>query len=114
MKRSPFIGQIRLLIDWLRCSKESGLEIRKFMAHTMSRQEKHLYESFGNNPDIFKFSVGPTDQYGLTPMLMTFFRGCHVWCAFQPEGVKLPFRTLDEATRENPILIEINLKKNAD
>jgi hypothetical protein len=40
-------------------------------------------------------------------MLMTFFHGNEVYVSFMPEGVKLPFRTLAEATSENPIVLEI-------
>jgi len=110
INRSHFKGQCRILADWIKYPDDSGLEFIKLMARAMFKQERHRYAVYEQNSDIFKFAVGPTDQYGLTPMLMTFFRGSHVWCGFQPEGVKIPFRTFDEATPDNPIVIDVSIK----
>jgi hypothetical protein len=79
----------------------------------MLRQERGSWICHGQNPDVFRFQFGPTDQYGLLPMVMTFFRGAEVFVSFQPDGVKLPFRTLDEATPENPTKIEIQLENGS-
>jgi hypothetical protein len=110
VNQNPFRGKCRLLVDWVKYPDDSGLELVKRMIRIMFRQERHRYTVYEQNSDIFKFGIGPTDAYGLTPMLMTFFRGSHVWCGFQPEGVEAPFRTLDEATPENPIIIDIKIK----
>jgi len=44
-------------------------------------------------------------------MSMIFYGGAEVLVAFQPEGVVLPFLTLDKATEENPIRIKVIVNK---
>ena len=109
LKQSRFVGKCCVIPSFVRFPEEPKLVVIQELARVMLRQERSSWICHGQNPDVFRFQFGPTDQYGLSPMVMTFFRGAEVFVSFQPEGVKLPFRTLDEATPENPIKIEIQL-----
>jgi len=102
-----FLGTCHIIPDWIIFTEDPDLESIKLLSRVMIAQEKNNWVRYGNNPDVFEFHLGPSDEHGLIPMLMTFLGGTHVYVSFQPEGVKPPFRTLDEATSANPILIEV-------
>jgi hypothetical protein len=106
---SRFIGSCHIIPSFIRFPNDPDLGTIQMLSAIMLRKERAKWATHGKNPDVFRFQLGPTDQYGLRPMVMTFFRGSEVWVTFQPDGVKLPFRTLDEATADDPIRIEIRL-----
>lgn len=106
-KRERFTGRCCILPRFINYDGNTDIELIKRITALLVNQEKQIWKKGGDNPDVFFYQLGPTDQYGLIPMLMTFFRGTEVYVSFQPEGIKLPHRTLNEATPENPIVIEI-------
>lgn len=109
LRQSRFVGRCRVIPSFVRFPDDRELVVIQELARVMLRQERSNWICHGQNLDVFRFQFGPTDQYGLLPMVMTFFGGAEVFVSFQPDGVELPFRTLDEATPENPIKIEIQL-----
>ena len=105
---SRFVGKCCVMPGFIQFRGDPDVEVIKRLTLLMASQERAGWTDEGENPDVFHFQIGPTDEYGLIPMIMTFFRGAEVLVAFQPEGVALPFRTLDEATPENPITIDLS------
>jgi len=105
-----FIGKCVILPAFVYFAGDPNLELIKQLSRGMVNQEKPDWLTCGDNPAVFQYQMGPPDQFGLIPMLMTFFRGSEVFASFQPKGVMLPFRTLDEPTPDNPIVIDITLK----
>lgn len=111
--RSRFIGKCVVMPGFVCFANDAELELIKELARQMSILERTGWREFGANRDVFYATIGLEDQYGLIPMLMVFFGQAEVFVAFQPEGVKLPFRTLDEATPENPLSIELNFGEHS-
>ena len=109
-RHERFIGKVHVLPMFVRFPRDADLTVTQQLADLLASQERNWTE-YGTNPEIFRFQIAPTDQYGLSAMRMTFFRGSVVHVAFQPEGVSPPFRSLDEATPENPIQIVINIEE---
>lgn len=108
IKGERFVGDCHILPSFISFPEDSDLEAIKQISGLMVRQERGDWAIHGENPEIFQFAIGPVDQFGLLPMVMTFFRRADVYVSFQPDGVKRPFRNLSEATPENPIRIEIH------
>ena len=106
--KNRFVGICHIIPDWIKFP-DPDVETIKLIARMMTAQDRRNWIGYGDNPDVFQFDLGPVDGHGLIPMLITFFRGTKVYVSFQPEGVKPPFRTLDDATPEDPIVIDINL-----
>ena len=92
-----FIGQCHIIPDWIKFPKDPNLETSKKMFRRQIVTEKQNWLRFGDNPEIFKFYIGPTDELGFIPMLLVFFRGSYVYVSLQPDGIKTPFQTFDEA-----------------
>ena len=105
--KKRFLGVCHIIPDWIKFP-DPDVETIKLIARMMTGRELGNWIRFGDNPDVFEFHIGPADMHGLMPMLMTFFRGTKVYVTFQPEGIKPPFRTLDDATPENPLVIDIH------
>jgi hypothetical protein len=89
-----FVGRCIIFPAFVRFPNGSYQAGIKQLLYLLVSQERGKWAILGENPDIFYFQLGSTDQYGLIPMVMTFFRGTHVMVAFHPEGVELPFRRL--------------------
>ncbi len=106
-----FVGTCVTFPSFIKYPGDPNLEVIRIIGGRLMAQEKDSWANHVDNPDVFQYRLGPADQYGLIPMLMTFFRGSEVYVSFQPEGVKLPFRTLDQATPENPIIIDVQISK---
>ena len=102
-----FIGTCHIMPDFIQFAGDPDVELLKRLIQPMDSQERVGWFGQGANPDIFHFEIGPTDQHDLIPMIMTFFRGAKVFVAFQPEGVRTTFRTLGQATAEDPIVIDL-------
>lgn len=102
-----FIGRLVVLPAFVKYAGNKNVELIKRLSDMMINQEKNDWNQRGKNQDVFYYQMGPVDQYGLIPMLMRFFGGSDVYIAFQPEGAKLPHRTLNESTPNNPIVIDI-------
>jgi len=105
--KQRFIGKCYVLPAFISYAGSRGLELTKKLARLLIEQEQDGWSSFGDNPDVFSFRLGPTDQFGFVPMTITFFRGSKVYVSFRPEGVKLPFNTLSQATPDKPLKIDI-------
>jgi hypothetical protein len=99
-----FVGACNTFPSFIRYPEDPDLEFIRIIGGRLVAQEKRNWRIRRKNLDVFQYRLGPPDQYGLIPMLMTFFRGSDVYVSFMPEGVKLPFRTLAEATPENPVV----------
>lgn len=107
---SRFVGKCRVIPGFIQFPEDSQLEVIKVLTRLMFIGERAGWLECGANREVFFFEIGPEDQYGLIPMVMTFFKQAQVFVAFQPEGVVLPFRTLDEATSENPIKVDVHFE----
>jgi hypothetical protein len=107
--KQRFVGRCTVVPSYIWFQGNPGVEAIKQLANVLVRQERDNWAKRGDNPDIFCFQLGSADQFGLVPMVMTFFRGAEVYVAYQPEGVTLPFRTLSQTTPENPIRIDVHL-----
>jgi hypothetical protein len=102
-----FDGTCHVLPGFVDFTGQPELEVIKRIAVLLMKQEYAEWSLVGENDQIFSCNLGPVDQYGLIPMVMTFFRGLEVYVAFQPERTKLPHRTLSEATSEDPLRIDL-------
>lgn len=111
--KSRFIGKCHVIPNFVRSPEDPELAVIQKCARLMFQQERSNWLWCGQNPDVFRFQFGSADQYGLYPMVMTFFQGAEVFVSFQPDGVKLPFRVLNEGTPESPIKIEIRLQNGS-
>jgi hypothetical protein len=60
------------------------------LAKVMIQQEQINWKIRGANPQIFTYQFGPIDEYGLRPMLMTFYTTLEVLVAYAPDGHKFP------------------------
>jgi hypothetical protein len=103
-----FIGECNILPDFVWYKAEPSLEVIKELTKLHYLQERGDWSAYGDNERVFTAEVGPVDQYGLTPLVMTFFEGSRIYAAFKPEGVVFPFRTLDDASPENALRIEVH------
>ena len=106
-KGSHFVGKCHVIPGFVQFPDGSGLQVINRLTRLMVMQEQTDWDVHGENEDVFQYRVGPTDQYGLIPMAMTFFRGVNVYVAFQPDGVKPPHRTLNEASPDDPLRIDL-------
>jgi hypothetical protein len=102
-----FDGTCHVLPGFVYFPGQPELEVIKRIATSLMKQECTTWSLVGENEHIFSCGLGPVDQYGLIPMVMTFFHGIEVYVAFQPEGTKLPHRTLSEASPEDPLRIDL-------
>lgn len=87
-----FVGTCHVFPGFIQFPRRSDQSTIKWVLELWVAQERTSWATRGENPEVFYFQVGPVDQFGLIPMVMTFFRGSDVLIAFQPEGVDVPFR----------------------
>lgn len=106
--KKVFTGKCSMIPGFIKF--EDDLEKLKSISELLFEQEKDKWNIKGTNPNIFEYGVGPVDLYGFYPMYLRFFQGPKTYVGFQPENTTFPFRTLDEATPENPIIITIKNK----
>jgi hypothetical protein len=104
-----FKGKCTILPQFIKFETDE-LNFIQLLSKKMFDQEKYKWIKQGENPDVFFYIFGERDQYGFISLNLTFFLGAEILVAFQPKGTRMPFRTLDKATKENPIQIEIELK----
>ncbi|MBN4062020.1 hypothetical protein JYU20_02360 [Bacteroidales bacterium AH-315-I05] len=107
--KKRFKGKCSVMPQFIKFESDDLKKIQ-LLSKKMFDQEKHKWIKKGENPDVFFYIFGETDHYGFIPLNLTFFEGAEVLVSFQPQEVKMPFRILDQATKENPIQIEIELK----
>jgi len=81
-----FDGKCHILPGFIHFPDNPELEMVKQVARLLMMQERASWDLHGENQQVFHCRFGRTDQYGLIPMIMTFFRGIDVYVAFQPEG----------------------------
>lgn len=84
-----FIGKCKILPGFIYYSNE--VESYKILAHLLFDQEKAQWPKRGENLAIFYYQLGPLDQYGFRPLIMTFFETLFIYAAFDTTGVELPF-----------------------
>jgi hypothetical protein len=107
-----FEGKCSVMPEFIEYGAGSGVNLLKNLARVMVGQERSAWRTYGENERVFHAEIGPSDQYGMIPVVMTFFRGSRVFVGFQPVGVEQPFRTLAEATPDNPLKVEIRLAED--
>lgn len=54
-------------------------------------QEQSSWALKGSNPQIFTYRIGPIDQFGFRPMIMTFYKTLNVFVSYVPKGHTFPF-----------------------
>ncbi len=104
-----FTGKVAVIPSFVDFQPGSTISVIQVLSQRMSESERQRWESHGDNPQIFSYRIGPVDQFGLTPMVMTFYSRTEVFTAFQPEGVRLPHKSIFDATPDNPIDVKITL-----
>lgn len=104
-----FKGKVTVIPSFVNFPRGDTMSVIQLLSRRMIDQERGSWESHGDNSKIFSYQIGPVDQYGLTPMVMTFYSRAEVFTAFQPKGVRLPHKNVFDATAENPIDVQIKL-----
>ena len=104
-----FKGKVTIIPSFVDFPRGNTMSIVQLLSQRMIDQDRSDWPRHGDNPRIFTYQIGPVDQFGLTPMVMTFYSRAEVLAAFQPKGVHLPHKNVFEATPENPIDVEIAL-----
>ncbi len=112
-RRTRFAGKVVVIPSFVDFQSGSTISVIQVMSYQMMESERQSWESHGDNPQIFSYQIGPADQFGLTPMVMTFYSHADVFTAFQPEGVSLPHKSIFDATAEDPIDVEVTLGEGA-
>lgn len=104
-----FKGNVTVIPSFVKFPPRQTMSIFQLLAKRMIDQARTDWQVYGDNSRIFAYQIGPIDQFGMTPMVMTFYSRAEVFAAFQPEGVSLPHKNIFDATPENPIDIEITV-----
>jgi len=104
-----FKGKVTVIPSFVNFPPGKTMSIVQLLAQRMIDQVRSDWPTYGDNPRIFTYQIGPVDQFGMTPMVMTFYSRAEVRAAFQPKGVRLPHKNVFDATPENPIDVEITL-----
>jgi hypothetical protein len=113
-KGERFVGTVTVMPCFINFDRCGSLSLIQLIGKRMMDQERHAWKVRGDNPEIFAFQIGPVDQYGFTPMVMTFYAATEVMVAFQPEGVAAPHRSLSDASPENPIEVQFTVGEGDD
>ncbi|XCN74240.1 MAG: hypothetical protein Q3M24_05685 [Candidatus Electrothrix aestuarii] len=106
---SRFKGKVTVIPSFVKFPPGKIMSIVQLLAQRMIDQNRTDWVTHGTNPRIFTYQIGPVDQFGMTPMVMTFYSRAEFFVAFQPKGIKLPHKNVFDATSENPIDVEITL-----
>ncbi len=104
-----FKGKVTVIPSFVKFPPGQTMSTFQLLAQRMIDQARTEWQSYGDNPRIFSYQIGPVDQFGITPMVMTFYLCAEVLAAFQPDGVQFPHKNIFDATPENPIDVEITL-----
>jgi hypothetical protein len=113
-KGKRFKGQVTVIPSFLKYPQGDTMSVIQVLSQRLIDQERDGWEMHGENPQIFTYQIGPVDQYGLIPMVMTFYSRAEVLVAFQPKGVHIPHKSVFDATPENPINVEITIGEGED
>jgi hypothetical protein len=113
-KGKRFKGKVQVLPVFVKYRPGATIDICQLLAEIHTEQERKDWPEYGENPKIFSFQIGTPDQFGLTPMVMTFYSRAEVLAAFQPKGGQFPLPKLSEATPEKPIDVEIIIGEGDD
>lgn len=89
-----FVGRCQVFPEFLEYDTSPKLEFYKRILQILDSQELSSIEAVGTNPEVFTYQPGVTDQYGLTPLVMTFYGQSRVFVAYCPEGVTPPHAQL--------------------
>lgn len=109
-----FKGKVAVFPSFVKYQPGSTMSIYELLCEKMIAQERHDWEVHGRNPEVFTYQIGSADQYGLIPMVMTFYSRAEVLISFQPKGVRLPHRSIFDATPKSPVSVEIKLGEGED
>lgn len=104
-----FKGTVTVIPSFVKFPPGKTMSIVQLLARRIIDHDRTDWPTHGENPRIFTYQIGPVDQFGMIPMVMTFYSGAEVLTAFQPKGVQLPHKNVFSATPENPIDVEITL-----
>lgn len=104
-----FVGKVVVIPSFVDFMPGSTISVIQVLSQRMIESERRGWEAHGDNPEVFSYQVGPVDQFGLTPMVMTFYSRAEVFTSFQPDGVTLPHKSLFDATPDEPIDVDITL-----
>lgn len=104
-----FKGKVTVMPSFLNYPRGDMMSVVQLLSQRMFDQERDYWETHGENPQIFSYQIGPVDQYGLIPMVMTFYSRAEVFTAFQPKGVHIPHKNVFDATPESPIDVDITI-----
>jgi hypothetical protein len=102
-----FTGKVTVIPTFVKFPPGQTMSNFQLLAQRMIDHARTGWQTSGDNPRIFSYQMGPVDQFGLTPMVMTFYSCSEVLAAFQPDGVQLPHKNIFDATPENPIDVEV-------
>lgn len=92
-----FKGKIRVDLAFLNYTNETYNTLCQFMLKRFDLEPLRL-EKEGENPAVFEYQFCAPDEYDLTIVKMTFYRGIQVFATFQPEW-----------TTKEPYLLEMQL-----
>jgi hypothetical protein len=104
-----FKGKVTVMPSFVNYPRGGAMSVIRLVSQCMIDQERDDWETYGENPRIFLCQIGPADQYGLVPMVMTFYSHAEVFTAFQPKGFHFPHKNVFDATPESPIDVEITV-----
>jgi len=104
-----FAGAVTVIPSFVKFPPGQTMSTFQLLAQRMIDQVRTDWQTYGDNPRIFSYQIGPVDQFGITPLVMSFYSCAEVLAAFLPEGVQLPHKNIFDATPENPIDVEITL-----
>lgn len=104
-----FKGKVTVIPSFVNFPRGKTMSVVQLLAQRMIEQYRSEWQTHGDNPRIFTYQIGPVDQFGMTPMVMTFYSGAEVLAAFQPNDVHVPHKNVFDATPESPIDVEITL-----
>ncbi|MCP4550372.1 MAG: hypothetical protein GY835_28260 [bacterium] len=125
-KGEPFDGECKFIpgyISFFHQVEESDkaeregprdVELSKTVGRSMLKRELEEIPVRGSNPEVFTYQFGNVDQFGLIPLLMTFYESAEVMGAYQPSGIALPFRSLDDLFKQAKVTITLELKERDD
>ena len=104
-----FKGKVTVIPSFMNYPRGDTMSVIQLLSQRMIDQERDDWEIHGENPRIFSYQIGPVDQCGFIPMVMTFYSHAEVLTAFQPRGVHVPHKNVFDATPESPIDVEITI-----
>ncbi len=114
---SRFVGRCVVAPDFVsnyKDGKATEADAQRWLGRMLVQQERQSWETFGSNPAVFSFQIGPKDRYGYIPMAMTFFEKSEVYVSFGPKGRCVSLEKIQKIVKESPMLIKFTITKWPD